>query len=50
MHFDDGVIEIDHDGAVDPGQHRGVFMQSRQHPGGHSVELSNMAEGEFPQE
>jgi len=28
--FDDGVVQVDHDGAVDPLQHRRAFGQSRQ--------------------
>ena len=49
VHLDDGVVEVDHHRAVDPGQQRGGIVQAGQQPGGHGVELSDMAEGARPQ-
>jgi hypothetical protein len=42
VHFDDGVVEVDHDGAVDPGQQRRAGMQLRQQAGRDGVELADM--------
>ena len=50
MHVDDGVVDIDHDRAVDPRHHRRVAGQPDQQTRGHDVELADMTEGEFPQE
>jgi hypothetical protein len=50
VHLDDGVIQIDHDEAIDPGQQRGSCMQLRQETGCDGIELTDMAESELTQE
>jgi hypothetical protein len=49
VHFDDGVVDVDEYGAVDPGQQRGPGMQLPQQAGCDGIELADMTEGELPQ-
>jgi hypothetical protein len=49
MGSDDGVVDIDHGRAVDPGQQRGGIMQADQQPGRDRVELADMTEAKLPQ-
>ena len=50
MDLDDGVVEVDQDAAVDPGQHRCALVQPRQQAGSDRVELADVTEAECPQE
>jgi hypothetical protein len=48
--FDDRVVDVHEDGAVDPGDDRGPIGQPAQKPGPDGIELADVPEGEFTQE
>ena len=53
MDLDDGVVDLEHhplSGTRRGDDHRGLDAQASQEPGGHGIELTDMAKGERTQE